>query len=201
MKRYAFFIFAFLTILGAFQAASAETKTGAGKTGVLSSVATSPKGAASPTSALASLGFTVFPEAQPIPAFSLKGLNGEIISIGDLKGKYVFLNFWATWCPPCQREMPSMEALYAKFKKKNFALLAISVREEPKTVQKYMDTHKYAFPIALDPDGAVSSLFVGRGIPTTYILDPQGRAIAGLVGGREWNTKDVYDVFEGILEK
>ncbi|MFA6507896.1 MAG: TlpA disulfide reductase family protein [Treponemataceae bacterium] len=184
MKRFAILLFVPLLFLAGTQRVEAV-----------------PKAATSPASILATLGFSVFPEAQPIPAFTLRMVDGKSISIGDLKGKYVFLNFWATWCPPCQKEMPSMEALYAKFGKKNFAMLAVSVREDPKTVEKFLSSKKYSFPIALDPDGAVSAMFVGRGIPTTYILDPQGRAIAGLVGGREWNTSDAIDAFSEILEK
>jgi thiol-disulfide isomerase/thioredoxin len=150
---------------------------------------------------LAPLGLTVFPKPQQIPEFSLKAPGGKTISIADFKGKYVFLNFWATWCPPCREEMPSMEELYAKFGKGKFAILAVSVREDPKTVDGFLKTNKYTFPIALDPDGAVSSMFVGRGIPTTYIIDPQGRAVAGIVGSRKWNTKEAIAAFEELVAK
>lgn len=184
MKRTAFLFFLAFAFLSGTQHAQAL-----------------PKAASSPAGILEKLGFSVFPEAQAIPAFNLRTTDGKNVSINDLKGKYVFLNFWATWCPPCQKEMPSMEALYAKFGKKNFTMLAVSVRENPKTVEKFLASRKYTFPIALDPDGAVSELFVGRGIPTTYILDPQGKAIAGLVGGREWDTPEAFDAFAAILDK
>lgn len=154
-----------------------------------------------PASILGKLGLSVFPEPQTIPDFSLKTPEGKTISVSAFKGKYVFLNFWATWCPPCREEMPSMEELYAKFGKENFSILAVSVREDPKTVENFLKTNKYTFPIALDTDGAVSAMFVGRGIPTTYILDPQGRAIAGMVGSRKWNTGEAYAVFGELISK
>lgn len=154
-----------------------------------------------PAAALGKLGLSVFPEPQSIPDFSLKTPEGKTISVSTFKGKYVFLNFWATWCPPCREEMPSMEELYAKFGKDNLAMLAVSVREDPKTVENFLKTNKYSFPIALDTDGAVSAMFVGRGIPTTYILDPQGRAIAGMVGSRKWNSDEVYAVFGDLISK
>lgn len=151
--------------------------------------------------ALAPLGLTLFAEPQPVPAFALKTPEGKTLSIADFKGKYVFLNFWATWCPPCREEMPSMQDLQAKFGKDNFSILAVSVREDPKTVSNFLKQTPYAFPIVLDPDGSVSSIFVGRGIPTTYILDDQGRAIAGMVGSRQWNTPEVYAAFAELIGK
>jgi thiol-disulfide isomerase/thioredoxin len=153
------------------------------------------------TANLGKLGLSVFPEPQTIPNFSLKTPEGKTVSVADFKGKHVFLNFWATWCPPCREEMPSMEELHAKFGKQAFSILAVSVREDPNTVANFLKTNKYTFPIALDPDGAVSSMFVGRGIPTTYIIDPEGRAIAGMVGSRKWNTDEVYAVFGELVSK
>jgi thiol-disulfide isomerase/thioredoxin len=166
---------------------------------VKSAAAAAPAPAAFP--GLAALGLSVFPEPQSIPDFSLKTPSGTTVSVSDFKGKYVFLNFWATWCPPCREEMPSMEEMRAEFADRNFSILAVSVRETPATVENFLKSNPYTFPIALDPDGAVSSMFVGRGIPTTYILDPQGRAIAGMIGSRKWNTQEVYAAFGELLNR
>lgn len=148
---------------------------------------------------LATLGLTVFDAPKDIPAFTLSAPDGTKKSIGDFAGKYVFLNFWATWCPPCREEMPSMETLHERMKDSDFSILAVSVREDPKTVKDFLAKTPYSFPIVLDTDGAVSSIFVGRGIPTTYILDPDGRAIAGMVGSRQWDTAEAFAVFEDLV--
>ena len=150
--------------------------------------------------ALGKLGFSVFPEPQQIPPIALSTPDGKALGVDAFKGKFVVLNFWATWCPPCRAEMPSMSELHAKYADKDLVVYAVSVQEDPGTVKNYLRDKQYAFPIVLDPDGAVSKLFVGSGIPTTYVLDREGRAIAGMVGGREWNTPEAYGVFEAIFK-
>lgn len=149
---------------------------------------------------LGKLGFSVFPEPQDIPAISLASPDGKALGVDSFKGKFVVLNFWATWCPPCRAEMPSLSELHAKYADKDLVVYAVSVQEDPGTVRNYLKDKRYAFPIVLDPDGAVSKLFVGSGIPTTYVLDREGRAIAGMVGGREWNTPEAYGIFETIFK-
>jgi hypothetical protein len=75
------------------------------------------------------------------------------------------------------------------------------VRETGNTVRSFLSANKYAFPIVLDSEGTISSMFVGRGIPTTYVVDREGKAIAGLVGGREWNTAEVYEIFDSLAAR
>lgn len=149
---------------------------------------------------LGKLGFSVFPEPQDIPAIALSTPDGKALGVDAFKGKFVVLNFWATWCPPCRAEMPSMSELHAKYADKDLVVYAVSVQEDAGTVKNYLKDKKYAFPIVLDPDGAISKLFVGSGIPTTYVLDRDGRAVAGMVGGREWNTPEAYGIFEAIFK-
>ncbi|MCX7949423.1 MAG: TlpA family protein disulfide reductase [Treponemataceae bacterium] len=136
--------------------------------------------------ALSSISFTVFPVPQDLPPFTAQDLQGKPFSLEQFKGSFVLLNFWATWCPPCRQEMPSMETLYTQLKNKGLVIVAISVGEDPKTVSQFLATNPHSFPIALDPSGRAGAIFAGRGIPTTYILDPQGRALGGTIGGRDW---------------
>ncbi len=145
---------------------------------------------------LQALGLTVFPEPQALPDFTLPTPDGGKLTLSDMKGKVVFLNFWATWCPPCRAEMPSIEKLQKQMAGKDFSIFAVSVQEDPKTVKTFLDSTPYSFPIAMDSQGTVSSRFVGRGIPTTYLVDKQGRAIAGIIGSRQWDTAEVYEAFE-----
>lgn len=146
-------------------------------------------------------GLNVFPAPQSVPVFTVKKTDGKQVSLADYKGKYLLLNFWATWCPPCRAEMPSMERLNAAMAGKDFAMLAISVNEKESVVQAFLKKTPYAFDTAFDPAGTVSSQFVGRGIPTTYILDKEGRAIAGIVGGKEWDAPAVVDAFAKLAAR
>jgi thiol-disulfide isomerase/thioredoxin len=155
--------------------------------------------AASVFSALEGLGLTVFPEPQTIPAISLSALNGKPLTLAEQEGKYVFLNFWATWCPPCREEMPSIQRMNEALAGPDFAVFAVSVGEKPAVVESFLKKTPYSFPIALDPKGEISAMFAGRGIPTTYLLDRRGRAIAGVVGGRPWDTEEVLSAFKALM--
>lgn len=149
--------------------------------------------------ALQDVGFTVFPEAQPLPIITVPGLDGKPINIKDFAGSYVVLNFWATWCPPCKAEMPSMETFYKTFKDKNLTIFAISTGEKPETVKAFIKANPHSFPIGLDSSGQLGAIFAGRGIPTTYIVDPEGKAVAGTIGGRDWMDKKTVEAFQKLL--
>lgn len=147
------------------------------------------------------LGFYVFPKPEPIPAFAVKTLEGKDAGLGDMAGKVVLLNFWATWCPPCRMEMPSIQALDREMKGKAFSVMAVSVAEKRETVKDFLKSNPYTFPIFLDEDGQASAPFAGRGIPTTFVLDKQGRAIAGIVGARSYDGPEVMGLFKELAEK
>ncbi len=106
------------------------------------------------------------------PDFVLSKMNGDEIALSSLRGQKVFLNFWASWCPPCQAEMPDIQKLYKE--DNNIAILAVNIREKNKTVINYMFSNNYTFPVAMDKNGQIASEYLVRGIPTTYILDEDG---------------------------
>ena len=149
--------------------------------------------------ALQDVGFTVFPEAQDLPVIRVPGLDGKQIDLKDFTGSYVVLNFWATWCPPCKAEMPSMEELYKTFKNQKFTIFAISTGEKPDTVKNFIKANPHSFPIGLDTSGQLGAIFAGRGIPTTYIVNPEGKVIAGTIGGRNWMDAKTIAAFKGML--
>jgi thiol-disulfide isomerase/thioredoxin len=111
----------------------------------------------------------------------------------------VFLNFWATWCPPCRAEMPSMERLYQKLKGQGLVILAVDLQEDAKSVQKFVSQHKLTFPILLDSDGRIGGTYGARSIPTSYIVDRKGNVLGGTVGGREWDTPEMIAFFTRLL--
>lgn len=147
------------------------------------------------------LGFYVFPVPEPLPPLKVSTLNDKNVGIEVFGGKVTMLNFWATWCPPCRVEMPSMQVLYDKTRDVAFDIMAISVGEQKKTVTDFLAQHPYTYPVFLDPSGSQSAPFAGRGIPTTFILDKQGRAIAGLVGSRSYDGPEVIELFRELAEK
>ncbi len=138
------------------------------------------------------------PEDQyPVaPDFELPDLNGKNIKLSDFKGKVVFLNFWATWCPPCKREIPGFINLVKKYGKDGFIVLGVAVdpREFDK-VKPYAEKVGINYPIVYDKKG-VSQLYGGiRSIPTTFVINRQGKVVGQIVGSRPEQT------FEGIIKQ
>jgi thiol-disulfide isomerase/thioredoxin len=132
--------------------------------------------------------------------FELKDLSGKKISLSSFKGKVVLLNFWATWCPPCRAEMPSMERLYKQFKVKGLVILAVNLREEAKAVRKFVTGQKLSFPVLLDSDGRVGAIYGAQSIPLSYLVGRDGNVLAGTIGGREWDSKEHLAFFARLLE-
>ncbi|HSV56990.1 MAG TPA: TlpA disulfide reductase family protein [Magnetospirillaceae bacterium] len=148
------------------------------------------------------LGFYVFPVPTDIPTFAVQPLaGGARIGPGDLRGRVTLLNFWATWCPPCREEMPSIENLHAALKGDAFAVVAVSVREDPRTVEDFLRQNPYTFPIYLDPAGDAAANYVTRGIPTTFILDKDARAIAAVVGARDFDSPEAVSLFRDLARR
>ncbi|MCL4401902.1 MAG: TlpA family protein disulfide reductase [Acidobacteria bacterium] len=109
--------------------------------------------------------------------FTLTDFQGTKWRLKELRGKVVLVNFWATWCPPCRKEMPDLEALYKKFGEQGLVVLAITDDEAAK-VQSYIAQNKYTFPVLLDAGGKVKRTFRVQGIPKTFLYDRQGKLVA-----------------------
>ena len=141
--------------------------------------------------------------ATPIaaPDFQLKDMDGAQYSLDNYRGKVVILNFWATWCPPCRREIPSMEALHQAFKDEAFAILAINEWETEDHVFAFMGELPVepGFPILFDPDSEVAQSFGVKGLPTTLLLDTQGRIVYRAVGGRDFDHPAVKKIIRDLL--
>lgn len=127
------------------------------------------------------------------PDFTLAGENGKTYHLADYRGQVVVINFWATWCPPCRQEMPSMERMWHKIKGKGVTVLAINVGENADIIFEFLGQYPLTFPIPMDLDGTVIQQYPVTGLPTTYIVNPQGMVTHRAVGSREWDDPKLYE--------
>ena len=119
--------------------------------------------------------------------FELKNLKGEDVKLSSLSNKTVFLNFWATWCPPCIEEMPSLRRLYKKFEDHpDFVFLAVSTDQEWQAVRRFFEREPADFPVLLDAEGQIARRYGTTKFPETYIID-HGRLVGHIVGPRDWD--------------
>lgn len=114
--------------------------------------------------------------------FKLKDLNGKELSLSDLKGKKVFLNFWATWCPPCRAEMPEIEKLYQETKNSDLVIVAVDIGEPLSDVKTFIDNNKYNFKVLLDSDQSISEQYGISAIPTSFFIDKEGNIVSKTMG-------------------
>ena len=136
------------------------------------------------------------------PEFALPGLSGSPVRLSDHQGKVILLNFWATWCPPCRAEMPSMETLYQTYRDRGLVILAVSGdRAGRSVVESFVQDRGVTFPILMDPNGEVIAQYGVRGLPTSYLLDRRGRGFSADIGARDWSGKVARQVVERLLEE
>ncbi|MCH9046967.1 MAG: redoxin domain-containing protein [SAR324 cluster bacterium] len=138
---------------------------------------------------------------RPIPApdFKVESLSGDKLSLQDFRGKTVLLNFWATWCPPCVKEMPSMEQLYQKFRNQSFSVVAISIDEAGAgIVARFVKRLNLSFPIGLDPNKLVSKAYGTNALPSSFILNSEGQVIAAAKGERDWFSEAAVHYMEMV---
>ena len=108
------------------------------------------------------------------PDFTLTTLTGETISLSDLRGRPVFINFWATWCPPCRAEMPDIQAAYERYAGQGLVILGVNMAEPPGPVAAFVQEFGLTFPIPMDRDGRVATMYRIRAIPTSFFVDREG---------------------------
>ncbi len=135
------------------------------------------------------------------PDFTLENMQGEKVNLSQYRGKVVIVNFWATWCPPCRTEMPSMEVLHETFKDDGLVLLAINVEQSgAKVVSEFLKESPYSFPILLDEQNQTQNSYTVFQYPSSFIVDREGIVVKKLVGAVHWMGGDIYNLLHFMLK-
>jgi peroxiredoxin len=148
--------------------------------------------------AAAEKGLAPLAESRAAPDFELPGVDGRPHRLDAYRGRYLLVSFWAVWCAPCMKEMPSMERAYNELKGDRFELLAVHVGPSLEDAKKFADEHHLTFPVLVD-ESMNLGVWQVLGVPTTYLVDPQGQIVAEAVGDREWDSPQMIEALRGYL--
>jgi thiol-disulfide isomerase/thioredoxin len=138
---------------------------------------------------------------KPAPALTLPALDGGTVRIEDLRGRVVLVNFWAVWCPPCRKEMPSMARLAERMGGRPFTILGVNVGETPEDIRAFLRQVPVNFPILLDSAGDNLKPWQVFAFPTSYVVDKQGRLRLGLFGSIEWDNAEAVAALTALLDE
>jgi peroxiredoxin len=162
---------------------------------------------------LVGIGSAAAPDIQPVavrngvklgelaPNFQLRDLDGHLVTLSELRGKVVLLNFWATWCGPCRVEMPAMEQLYRMFSRKDFEILAVSIDAQGEAVTRpFQQEYHLTFPILHDSDYRVGLMYGARSLPMTFLVDRQGVVRHQIFGARDWGASEAQQLVQMLMK-
>ena len=140
-------------------------------------------------------------ENGPAPVITVNTLDGKPLNLSDLKGKVVLLNFWATWCPPCREEIPSMMKLNSAMAGKPFQMVAVSIDEGGvPAIESFFKTSGFSLPAYTDPDNRAAKVYGITGVPETFIIDKKGILIKKVIGPMAWDSPDVLSYLDGLTK-
>jgi thiol-disulfide isomerase/thioredoxin len=134
------------------------------------------------------------------PDFTLPDLAGRRVSLEQFRGQVVLINFWATWCEPCLEEMPSLQALYERFKDRKLVVLAVNLNETGPDLEEYLKTARLTFPILLDGQATAQRYGTDK-VPESYLIDNRGVVLQKIVGAQDWMQEQALKYFDGLLPK
>ncbi len=146
-------------------------------------------------------GLTPIADAPQAPDFHLSDSEGVGHRLTDYRGRVVIVNFWATWCPPCREEMPSMQRAWEQLRAEDIMMLAINVGEDEDTIFRFTANYPVEFPLLMDLDSKVTGEWPVRGLPTTFVVDPQGRLVYRAIGGREWDDAELLQAVRALRKQ
>ncbi|NOZ37949.1 MAG: TlpA family protein disulfide reductase [Gammaproteobacteria bacterium] len=136
---------------------------------------------------------------RPAPALKLKDMDDNAYDLRVAQGRWKFVHFWASWCGPCRREMPSIQRMLERMQGSSLEIVLINVAESEDTVFSFLASVAPDVNSLLDTDGLVTEQWQPRGLPSTYLVDPQGNIRYVAIGGRPWETKEYIDFLHALL--
>jgi thiol-disulfide isomerase/thioredoxin len=147
------------------------------------------------------MGILLFDDREKAPNFSVPDLSGKTVSLSDYRGRFVLLNFWATWCVPCRKEIPTLNGLSQKMAGKPFVLASIAMDHNIGHIQKFMEKVPIDFLVLTGRKGKVDDRYFGLGLPQTYLIDSEGYLIGKASGPRDWKSPDALNLINSLLPK
>ncbi len=138
------------------------------------------------------------PTTPEAPDLALNRLNGDSFDIRSYRGKIIVVNFWATWCSPCLKEMPLLEEAWASLEKEGILLVAVNLGDTPDKIRRFLKNRPITFPVLLDFDSDTFGPWQIQALPTTYIVGPDGHIHYGAVGDREWAAPEILDTIRSL---
>ncbi|MHB8543353.1 MAG: TlpA family protein disulfide reductase, partial [Leptospirales bacterium] len=148
---------------------------------------------------LKGMGFLLFDDREQAPVLKAPLLSGGTLSLTSYRGKWILLNFWATWCLPCRTEIPTLNRLNERMKGHPFVLISVAMDYKPGQIRTFIHKIPVAYPILLGRKGEIDDRYFGMGLPETYLIDPNGVLIGKVTGARNWASSEALALF-GSLE-
>jgi peroxiredoxin len=141
------------------------------------------------------------PKPKVAEDFTIPTANGQPFKLSAQRGRAVFINFWATWCPPCLEEMPALERLWRKQKDGGFVMLAVTVDSNPKLSTPFVEKHGFTFTVGYDPKMELANTYGVRALPSSFVIDRDGRLTAVAVGPRVWDNVAAHSLIERLSNR
>jgi peroxiredoxin len=141
------------------------------------------------------------PKPKVADDFTIPTANGQTFRLSAQRGRPVFINFWATWCPPCLEEMPALEKLWRKQKDAGFVMLAVTVDANPKLATPFIEKHGFTFTVGLDPKMELANTYGVRALPSSFVVDRDGRLTAVAIGPRVWDNVAAHSLIERLSSR
>jgi thiol-disulfide isomerase/thioredoxin len=141
-----------------------------------------------------------YAQERVAPALRLPSLRGPAVDLAELRGKVVLINFWATWCPPCVEEIPSLQRLYRRLRPQGLEILAVDVGESVETMEAFLKDKPIGFPVLMDEAGDALRRWGVYAFPTTLVLDRTQRIRYAVFGAFDWSSPEVIEALQPLLE-
>ena len=139
-------------------------------------------------------------ETGKAPNFTLKDIDGEAFELNSTRGKWVFLHFWASWCGPCREEMPAIQKLSEAIDQDSLPIIMINTAEDEDTIFSFLGEVQVNINSLMDADGQVTEVWKPRGLPTTFLIDPEGYVRYQAIGGRDWHKPEYISFLRNLID-